>query len=167
MGRHALRRGGLTAAVSSLAVAIAAAAVTVSSGGADSAQGATAGATTAAAATTQITLTHPNSERPRVDRLLSAGTTGFLHRQSGVDGLLWTDYAHGATVTVENTTGVYVPGQSCTEVDSACRTAWYGADSDVVALPSALSDKVRHALGPGDTHAVDRHVRLLLPGAGG
>ncbi|MFJ1595647.1 FG-GAP repeat domain-containing protein [Streptomyces sp. NPDC088261] len=141
MGRHALRRGGPTAAVSSLAlaVAIAASVVAVSSGGVDSAQGATAGAT--AAATTQITLPDPNSDRPRVDRPLSAGTSGFLHRQGGVGGLLWTDYEHGRTVTVENKAGVYTPGQACTDVNSACRTAWYGADSDLVALPSALSSK--------------------------
>ncbi|MFF2522662.1 FG-GAP repeat domain-containing protein [Streptomyces liangshanensis] len=133
MGRHALERGGLTVAVSSLVVAVAA--VTVASGGVEAAQGATA------AGTTHITLADPSSLRPRADRPLSAGTTGFLHRQSGFEGLLWTDYERGTTVAVRNAAGVYTPGQGCTELDSDCRTAWYGADSDLVALPSALNSR--------------------------
>ncbi|MHA5049644.1 FG-GAP repeat domain-containing protein [Streptomyces sp. SD15] len=137
MGRHALRRGGLAAAVSALAVAVAATAVTVFSEGADSAQAAPAAAT----GTTEITLVDPSSDTPRADRPLTAGTTGFLHRQSGTAGLLWTEYDDGTTVTVENAAGVYTPGAGCTSVGSACRTAWYGSDSDLVALPTSLTSK--------------------------
>ncbi|WP_329546564.1 VCBS repeat-containing protein [Streptomyces sp. NBC_01356] len=133
MGRHALRRGGLAAAVSALAVAVAAVTVYSESGGAAEA------ATTEAAATTGITLTDPNSDTPRADRPLTAGTTGFLHRQSGVAGLLWTDYATGTTVTVENASGVYTPASPCASLSSACRTAWYGSDGDLVALPTAAT----------------------------
>ncbi|MFI6336030.1 FG-GAP repeat domain-containing protein [Streptomyces sp. NPDC050535] len=135
MGRHALRRGGLAAAVSALAVAVAA--VTIYSEGSGSAEA----ATTEAVGTTEITLVDPSSATPRVDRPLTAGTTGFLHRQSGVAGLLWTDYADGTTVTVENASGVYTPSAPCASLGSACRTAWYGSDGDLVALPTAATSK--------------------------
>ncbi|MFD3927322.1 FG-GAP repeat domain-containing protein [Streptomyces sp. NPDC058614] len=135
MGRHALRRGGLAAAVSALAVAVAAVTVYSESGGSAEA------ATTEAAATTEITLLDPTSTTPRDDRPLTAGTTGFLHRQSGVAGLLWTDYATGTTVTVKNASGVYTPATPCTSLGSPCRTAWYGSDGDLVALPTTTSVK--------------------------
>ncbi|MFF5496011.1 FG-GAP repeat domain-containing protein [Streptomyces aquilus] len=134
MGRHALRRGGLAAAVSSLAVAVAAASFVVLTEGGDSAEAAeTAGTTT-------VTLTDPSSTTPRTDRPYVDGDTGFLHRQTGRDGLLWTDFATGATVTVENADGVYTPGTGCTVIGSECRTAWYGVDGDLVALPATTSD---------------------------
>lgn len=136
MGRHALRRGGLAAAVSTLAVAVAAT-VTVVAESSDSAQA----ATTAATGTTEITLTDPSSDIPRAERALLAGQSGFLHRESGFTGLLWTDYDDGTTVTVENADGVYVPGAGCTYLGSECRTAWYGSDSDLVALPTALTSR--------------------------
>ncbi|MCL7428906.1 VCBS repeat-containing protein [Streptomyces sp. YS415] len=132
MGRHALRRGGLAAAVSSLVVAVAAASVVVLSEGGDTAQA-------AEAATTRITLSDPSSADPREDRPFVAGESGYLHRADGVAGLLWTDYATGDTVTVETADGVYTPGAGCAYLTSACRTAWYGSDSNLVALPSALS----------------------------
>ncbi|WP_405931715.1 FG-GAP repeat domain-containing protein [Streptomyces sp. NBC_00827] len=135
MGRHALRRGGLAAAVSALAVAVAAVTVYSEAGGSAEA------ATTEAAATTGITLTDPNSDTHRDDRPLTAGTTGFLHRQSGVAGLLWTDYATGTTVTVENASGVYTPSAPCASLGSQCSTAWYGSDGDLVALPTAATTK--------------------------
>lgn len=133
MGRHALRRGGLAAAVSSLAVAVAAASVVVLSEGGGFAEAAEAG-------TTAITLVDPSSTTPRTDRPYVAGDTGFLHRQTGRTGLLWTDYATGKTVTVENAGGVYPPGTGCTSIGSVCRNAWYGSDSDLVALPTTTSD---------------------------
>lgn len=133
MGRHALRRGGLAAAVSSLVIAVAAASVTVLSEGAGSAEAAEAG-------TTAITLVDPSTTTPRTDRPYVAGDTGFLHRQTGRNGLLWTDYATGRTVTVENADGVYTPGDGCTYIGSLCRNAWYGSDSDLVALPTTTSD---------------------------
>ena len=98
MGRHALRRGGLAAAVSSLAVAVVAASVVLSQGGGS--------AEAAEADTTAITLVAPGSTTPRTDRPYVAGDTGFLHRQTGRTGLLWTDYTTGRTVTVENADGV-------------------------------------------------------------
>ncbi|MGW3407845.1 FG-GAP repeat domain-containing protein [Streptomyces sp. NPDC000888] len=135
MGRHALRRGGLAAAVSALAVAVAAVTVYSEAGGSAEA------ATTEAAATTGITLTDPTSDTHRDDRPLTAGTTGFLHRQSGVAGLLWTDYATNTTVTVENASGVYTPSAPCASLGSLCSTAWFGSDGDLVALPTAATTK--------------------------
>ncbi|WP_089100167.1 FG-GAP-like repeat-containing protein [Streptomyces hyaluromycini] len=133
MGRHALRRGGLAAAVSSLAVAVVAASVVVLSEGGGSAEAAEAD-------TTAITLVDPGSTTPRTDRPYVAGGTGFLHRQTGRAGLLWTDYASGRTVTVENADGVYTPGTGCTNIGSECRDAWYGSDGDLVALPTTAND---------------------------
>lgn len=133
MGRHALRRGGLAAAVSSLAIAVAAASVVVLSESGGPAEAAEAG-------TTAITLVDPGSTTPRTDRPYVAGDTGFLHRQTGRPGLLWTDYATGTTVTVENAAGVYTPGTGCTSIGSECRNAWYGSDSDLVALPTTAND---------------------------
>ncbi|MFD4598209.1 FG-GAP-like repeat-containing protein [Streptomyces sp. NPDC058464] len=133
MGRHALRRGGLAAAVSSLAVAVVAASVAVLSESGGSAEAAETD-------TTAITLVDPSSTTPRTDRPYVAGDTGFLHRQTGRTGLLWTDYTTGKTVTVENAAGVYTPGTGCTSIGSACRHAWYGSDSDLVALPTTAND---------------------------
>ncbi|MFC9844096.1 FG-GAP repeat domain-containing protein [Streptomyces sp. NPDC060223] len=135
MGRHALRRGGLTAAVSALAVVVATVTIYSEAGGSADA------ATTEAAGTTEITLVDPSSTTPRADRPLSAGETGFLHRQTGVAGLLWTDNATGATLTVENASGVYTPSAPCASLGSGCPTAWYGSDGDLVALPTAASTK--------------------------
>ncbi|WP_128433951.1 FG-GAP repeat domain-containing protein [Streptomyces cyaneus] len=130
MGRHALRRGGLAAAVSSLAVAVAAASVVVLSEGGGSAEAAEAD-------TTAITLVDPSTTTPRTDRPYVAGDTGFLHRQTGKTGMLWTDYATGKTVTVKRFDGsVYVPSSACS-IDAECRTAWFGSDSDLVALGPA------------------------------
>ena len=130
MGRHALRRGGLAAAVSSLAVAVAAASVVVLSEGGGSAEAAEAD-------TTAITLVDPSSSTPRTERPYVAGDTGFLHRQTGTTGMLWTDYATGKTVTVKRGDGsVFVPSSVCS-IDAECRTAWFGSDSDLVALGPA------------------------------
>ncbi|MCW8377148.1 FG-GAP repeat domain-containing protein [Streptomyces justiciae] len=131
MGRHALRRGGLAAAVSSLAVAVAAVSVVVLTESGDSAE-----AATTATGTTGIALTDPSSTTPRTDRPFVAGESGYLHRATGLDGLLWTDYATGDTVTVVGTDGTYTPATGCTSLGSVCRTAWYGAGSDLVALPT-------------------------------
>ncbi|MFD8818016.1 FG-GAP repeat domain-containing protein [Streptomyces sp. NPDC059627] len=133
MGRHALGRGGLTAAVSSLALAVVAASVVVLSEGGGSAEAAETD-------TAAITLVDPGSATPRTDRPYVAGDTGFLHRQTGRAGLLWTDYTTGRTVTVENADGVYTPGTGCTNIGSACRDAWYGSDGDLVALPTTAND---------------------------
>ncbi|MGW3647610.1 FG-GAP repeat domain-containing protein [Streptomyces sp. NPDC000878] len=135
MGRHALRRGGPTALVSATALALLAGALYAFSGP-------VAGAAEAAvpqASATEITLSEPNSDTPRATQPLVAGETGFLQRQWAVDGLLWTDYADGSTVTVENASGVYTPVAGCTSLGSACHASWYGSDSDLVALPTSLS----------------------------
>ncbi|GGN07964.1 FG-GAP-like repeat-containing protein [Streptomyces fuscichromogenes] len=133
MGRHALGRGGPAAVVSSLALAVVAASVVVLTEGGGSAEAADAD-------TTAITLVDPSSATPRTDRPYAAGDTGFLHRQTGRTGLLWSDYTTGRTVTVENAAGVYTPGTGCTNIGSACRAAWYGSDSDLVALPTTAND---------------------------
>ncbi|MFJ7041915.1 FG-GAP repeat domain-containing protein [Streptomyces sp. NPDC101112] len=132
MGRHAPGRGGPAAAVTSLAVLVAASAVALTTGG-GSAQ-ATDGDTTA------ITLVDPSTTTPRTDRPYVAGDTGFLHRQTGREGMLWTDYASGRTVTVKRGDGsVYVPVSTCS-LTAECRTSWFGSDSDVVALgPASLT----------------------------
>ncbi|MHB9860580.1 FG-GAP repeat domain-containing protein [Streptomyces sp. YIM S03343] len=132
MGRHALRRGGPAAAVS-LAIAVMAASVVVLTEGGGSAEATEAD-------TTAITLADPSSTTPRTDRPYVAGDTGFLHRQTGRTGLLWTDYTTGRTVTVQNADGVYTPGTGCTYLGSQCRKAWYGSDSDLVALPTTAND---------------------------
>lgn len=136
MGRHAPRRGGRAALVSTLAVAVAAGSITLFSGSQD---GRGAAQAAEAAGTTGITLTDPGAD-PRTVRPFSAGDTGFLHRQAGFPGLRWTDYTTGDTVTVENAGSVYTPGSGCTYLDSACRTAWYGSDSDLVGLPTTAND---------------------------
>lgn len=135
MGRNAPRRRGTSALVSTLAVALAAAAIAVLPGSGASADPA---APTGSAA--EITLTDPADTQPRADRPLVAGTSGFLHRQSGLTGLLWTDYADGTSTVVKNADGVYTPEGSCATLGGPnCAVAWYGSDSDLVALPSAGS----------------------------
>ncbi|MFG2354939.1 FG-GAP-like repeat-containing protein [Streptomyces sp. NPDC048521] len=135
MGRHAPRRRGLAAAVSSFAVAVATVSVAVLPEG-----GASADPAAPAAGTTEITLTDPASTRPRTDRPLVAGGSGFLHRQSGISGLLWTDYSDGTTAVVGTADGAYPPAGSCASLGSTtCPEAWYGSDGDLVALPSAGS----------------------------
>ncbi|MFK4099440.1 FG-GAP repeat domain-containing protein [Streptomyces sp. NPDC019531] len=133
MGRHAPRRAARSALVSALAVTVAAGSITLFSGMEDS--GAQA-ATTAAAATAEIVLDDPRSTTPRTERLLAAGATGYLHRQSGVAGLLWTDYDDGTTVPVEGTSGVYQPTTtSCYDISARCASGVFGQAADTVALP--------------------------------
>ncbi|WP_051865495.1 VCBS repeat-containing protein [Streptomyces griseus] len=131
MGRHALGRSWLTAAVSSFTAAVVAASVVVTGGGG------TAQAAPATAATTEITLTDPIQTYPRADRPLADGPNGFLHRQSGIPGLLWTDTTTGRTVPVGTEDGDYTPPSTlCSTAGSSCWPGWFGADSDRVALPS-------------------------------
>ncbi|KQW16268.1 hypothetical protein ASD08_24895 [Streptomyces sp. Root369] len=93
-------------------------------------------ATTAAAGTTEIVLDDPRSDTPRTERLLAAGATGYLHRQSGVAGLLWTGYGDGVTVPVEGPTGVYQPTTtSCYDISARCASGVFGQAADTVALP--------------------------------
>ncbi|MFC8362653.1 FG-GAP repeat domain-containing protein [Streptomyces griseorubiginosus] len=133
MGRHAPGRAGRATLVSALAVAVAAGSITLFSGTQDT--GAQA-ATTASADTTEIVLDDPRSTTPRTERLLAAGATGYLHRQSGVAGLLWTGYADGATVPVEGPTGVYQPTTtSCYDINARCASGVFGQAADTVALP--------------------------------
>ncbi|MFD9097439.1 FG-GAP repeat domain-containing protein [Streptomyces collinus] len=135
MGRHAPRRRGTAVAVSSFAVAVAAVSAVVLPGG-----GASAEPSAPAAGTTEITLTDPSSTRPRTDRPLVAGASGFLHRQSGIAGLLWTDRSTGTTVVVGTADGAYAPVGACESLGSTtCPEAWYGSDGDLVALPQAGS----------------------------
>ncbi|MFD8735715.1 FG-GAP repeat domain-containing protein [Streptomyces sp. NPDC059618] len=135
MGRHAPRRRGLAAAVSSVAVAVAAATLAVLPQ-----NGASADPAPPAGSTSEITLTDPAGTQPRADRPLVAGANGFLHRQSGITGLLWTDYADGTSTVLRTPDGVYAPTGVCASLGSStCPTAWYGSDADLVALPSAGS----------------------------
>ncbi|MGW3911664.1 FG-GAP repeat domain-containing protein [Streptomyces sp. NPDC005070] len=135
MGRHAPRRRGLAAAVSSFAVAVAAAAIAVLPQ-----SGASADPAAPAGSTSEITLTDPVGTQPRADRPLVAGASGFLHRQTGITGLLWTDYAAGTSTVVRTADGVYAPTGVCANLGSStCPTAWYGSDADLVALPSSGS----------------------------
>ncbi|MFF7543972.1 FG-GAP-like repeat-containing protein [Streptomyces canus] len=133
MGRHAPRRAARTTLVSALAVAVAAGSITLFSSTEDT--GAQA-ATTATAGTTEIVLDDPRSDTPRTERLLAAGATGYLHRQSGVAGLLWTGYGDGVTVPVEGPTGVYQPTTtSCYDISARCASGVFGQAADTVALP--------------------------------
>ncbi|MFF0091680.1 FG-GAP-like repeat-containing protein [Streptomyces canus] len=133
MGRHAPRRAARTTLVSALAVAVAAGSITLFSSTEDT--GAQA-AMTAAAGTTEIVLDDPRSDTPRTERLLAAGATGYLHRQSGVAGLLWTGYEDGVTVPVEGPTGVYQPTTtSCYDISARCASGVFGQAADTVALP--------------------------------
>ncbi|MGW0420256.1 FG-GAP-like repeat-containing protein [Streptomyces sp. NPDC003015] len=133
MGRHAPGRAGRATFVSALAVAVAAGSITLFSSTEDT--GAQA-ATAAVAGTTEIVLDDPRSDTPRTDRLLAAGATGFLHRRSGVAGLLWTGYGDGATVPVEGPTGVYQPTTtSCYDISARCASGVFGQAADTVALP--------------------------------
>ncbi|WP_105971965.1 FG-GAP repeat domain-containing protein [Streptomyces geranii] len=151
MGRRALRRGGLTAAVSTTVLALMAGTLYTLSGPVDGAAAQAAG--TVAATTTEITLADPKSDTPRAARPLVAGETGFLSRQAKTDGLQWTDYSDGTSVTVSNASGVYTPGEGCTALASTCRTAWYGSDGDLVALPKSLSSRSVTLWDP-ETHAL-------------
>ncbi|MER5401064.1 VCBS repeat-containing protein [Streptomyces sp. NPDC002599] len=135
MGRHAPRRRGLAAAVSSVAVAVAAATIAVLPQ-----NGASADPAAPAGTISEITLADPAGTQPRADRPLVAGASGFLHRQTGITGLLWTDYATGTSTVVRTPDGVYTPAGACESLGSStCPTAWYGSDGDLVALPSAAS----------------------------
>ncbi|MFI8828359.1 FlgD immunoglobulin-like domain containing protein [Streptomyces sp. NPDC053431] len=53
--------------------------------------------TTVAAATDEVVVPDPGRYKPREETLLQAGATGYLHRQEGTTGLLWTDLATGTT----------------------------------------------------------------------
>ncbi|KOU63934.1 hypothetical protein ADK57_20735, partial [Streptomyces sp. MMG1533] len=136
MGRHAPRRGGRAALVSALAVAVAAGSITLFSGSEDGGGAAQAATTAAAAGTTEIVLDDPRTDTPRTERLLAAGETGFLHRQDGVPGLLWTRYEDGSTVTVQGPDGVYKPSSTtCYSITVVCASGMYGQGGDTVALP--------------------------------
>ncbi|MEU6140278.1 hypothetical protein ABZ848_07960 [Streptomyces sp. NPDC047081] len=137
MGRHAPGRGGRAALVSTLAVALAAGSITLFSGTEDSSAAPAAGT-----GTTEIVLDDPSSTTPRADRLLSAGATGFLHRQSGVTGLLWTDYDEGTTVTVKSASGsAYTPKDAtCYHISDVCPSGRYGQGTDTVTLPTQYDE---------------------------
>jgi hypothetical protein len=141
MGRHALRRGRLAAAVSITSLAVVAGLVPLL---VDSAAGT---AQAAESTRSQIVVDTPGTATPRSDRLLAAGETGFLHRQGDIDGLLWTSYADGTTVGVEGPDGVYEPESPCYDIYETCRSGWYGGGGDTVALPDSLT-KV-HLWTPG------------------
>ncbi|WP_105974810.1 FG-GAP repeat domain-containing protein [Streptomyces geranii] len=146
MGRHAPRRGGPTALVSAFAVAVAAGTITLFAAtpdGGGAAQAATTATAAAAAATTEIVLDDPLWTFPRTERLLAAGETGFLHRQTDVAGLLWTDYADGTTVTVQGPSGVFEPNDrsGCDDIDEACPSGFFAQGGDTVALQPRERDE--------------------------
>ncbi|WP_405725999.1 FG-GAP-like repeat-containing protein [Streptomyces sp. NBC_01537] len=134
MGRHALRRGRLAAAVSITSLAVVAGLIPLF---VDSAAGT---AQAAESTRSQIVVDTPQKTEPqREERLLAAGETGFLHRQGDIDGLLWTSYADGTTVSVEGPDGVYEPESPCYDIYETCRSGWYGQGGDTVALPNGRS----------------------------
>ncbi|MGW3668512.1 FG-GAP repeat domain-containing protein [Streptomyces sp. NPDC005141] len=143
--------------------------------------GASADPAAPAGSTSEITLTDPVGTQPRADRPLVAGASGFLHRQTGITGLLWTDYADGTSTVVRTADGVYTPSVACASIGSStCPTAWYGSDADLVALPSAgsvalwdpatrkttsfTSDEAYRGLA-GRTVLTERSVHDLVDGA--
>lgn len=79
------------------------------------------GAATASAGTALAAEKVFQSDRyaPRVDRIRSAGPSGYLHAQEGRSGYLWTSYATGATTELGNLSSLEVPG-------------YLGSSSDVV-----------------------------------
>ncbi|MFI6898771.1 FlgD immunoglobulin-like domain containing protein, partial [Streptomyces sp. NPDC050256] len=85
-------------------------------------------------------LDNPSKDEPRPVQLLSAGATGFLHRQGGRDaeGLLWTPYDGGKSVSVQDQAGPYRLTQSvnCFYIRSVCRDGLLGRGADTVAMPS-------------------------------
>jgi hypothetical protein len=116
---------------------VAAGSITLFSGTQHGGGAAEAATTAAAAGTTEIVLDDPRTELRRAERLLAAGETGFLHRQSGVAGLYWTDYEDGSTVTVEGPSGVYSPTTtSCYDEQKRCASGVFGQAADTVALPN-------------------------------
>jgi hypothetical protein len=134
VGRHALRRGRLAAAVSITSLAVVAGLVPLL---VESAAG-TAQATTA---DSRVVVENPSDDTPRSERLLAVGATGFLHQQNGAGGdLLWTGYADGATTTVKDANGVYTVAKPCVYA-STCPAGWYGQAADSVTLPPAASTK--------------------------
>ncbi|MFF3562269.1 FG-GAP-like repeat-containing protein [Streptomyces sp. NPDC002574] len=128
MGRHALRRGRLAIAVSATALGLLAGLVPLVTGS-------SAGQAQAAEATSEVVLDSPRTDTPRRDRILGAGTTGFLHRLGDVPGLQWTSYKDGSTVTVEGPSGAYRLAVPCWDINEPCPGGWYGGGGDTVALP--------------------------------
>ncbi|MER8046105.1 hypothetical protein [Streptomyces sp. NPDC094032] len=61
---------------------------------------ASAAPTATTTAADEVVVPDPGRFKPRADELLQVGTTGYLHRQEGTKGTLWTDTATGATKTV-------------------------------------------------------------------
>lgn len=71
------------------------------------ADAATAAATAGSSAPSQVTVIPPDDPTaPAADHVLVAGTSGFVHQRQGVDGLVWTDYATGATHALPVLSGV-------------------------------------------------------------
>ncbi|WP_329120405.1 FG-GAP-like repeat-containing protein [Streptomyces sp. NBC_01465] len=110
---------------------------------------------------TEVVLDTPAKDIPRPVQLLSAGATGFLHRQGGRDaeGLLWTSYATGKTVSVLGSSGTYAPnsGLTCYYIRNVCSDGLFGRGSDTVAMPDRqgrrsvqLRDTATGALGTVD-----------------
>ena len=143
MGRHALRRGGPTALVSAFAVAVAAGTITLFAATPDGGGAAQAATVAGTSATTEIVLDDPLWTFPRTERLLAAGETGFLHRQSDVEGLLWTNYADGTTVTVRGSNGVYEPNDrsGCDDINEACPSGFFAQGGDIVAMQPRERDE--------------------------
>ncbi|MFF5976846.1 hypothetical protein ACFY7C_35620 [Streptomyces sp. NPDC012769] len=52
------------------------------------------------AASDEVVIRDPGRFKPRNDTLYQAGTTGYVHRQEGTTGTLWTDAATGETRTI-------------------------------------------------------------------
>ncbi|MDF6043404.1 FG-GAP-like repeat-containing protein [Streptomyces sp. JH14] len=106
------------------------------------------GAAQAETPAAEVVLDNPSQDQPRLMQLLSAGTTGFLHRQAGRDaeGLLWTPYDGGKTVSVQDSAGVYHMPQSigrCFSIPSLCPDGVFGLGGDTVAMPSLRQSPVQ------------------------
>jgi hypothetical protein len=60
----------------------------------------------AAPASQEIVIPPATRTSPRQDTLLAGGATGFLHRQEGLVGNIWTDYAGGTSTPVPGLTSL-------------------------------------------------------------
>ncbi|GAA2796093.1 FlgD immunoglobulin-like domain containing protein [Streptomyces showdoensis] len=112
----------------------------------------------------EVVIPDAGRAKPREETLLQAGATGYVHRQEGTDGLLWTDTASGASTTLPTTaqsghSGLYITtgGGAVTVTDIAKQTTttiaipagrgWYGVyNADGIVTSTAQADGTSVAL---------------------
>ncbi|MER8046106.1 FlgD immunoglobulin-like domain containing protein [Streptomyces sp. NPDC094032] len=88
----------------------------------------------------EVVIPDPGRAMPREESLVQAGATGYVHRQEGTTGLLWTDAASGTTTTLPTSaqdghSGIYATtgGGSVTVTDIAKQT------TTTIAVPAGQS----------------------------